>query len=247
MALMPTVIIKSHFQSGYERKNIKLDLTEHELLAACFASSIVFKLIMRISIIGLLLLARTACHAFQTTPSFLVKQRSRARPTLAVASTTTTDESSSSSSSTTTILQDELLSSISASSQKAEEWSDMFGFGEPEAAFYALFAGIRNSVPLGLKGAPFLLTHAQLQTALSANNKVFQGWFDMNDLEKAVNDDFLDADRGSTDNRKGWQVTSVSQPRGNSLRMPKCCLRKYKLLFNRELSFSIRQVHTFPN
>jgi hypothetical protein len=33
-----------------------------------------------------------------------------------------------------------------------------------------------------------------------------QGFFTMQHLEKALEDDFLDAARGSTDNRKGWKV-----------------------------------------
>lgn len=115
-------------------------------------------------------------------------------------------------------LEEQLLGSISSSSQEAKEWSDMFGLSDSEAAFYALFKGIRNSVPLGLKGQPFVLHQADIVKALdfSKDDNVFKGWFDIKDLEKAVNDDFLDADRGSTDNRKGWQVASVSEPRGNS-------------------------------
>jgi hypothetical protein len=109
-----------------------------------------------------------------------------------------------------------LLDSISAAYPQAQEWSDMFGLGPSEAAFYALFSGIRNSVPLGLRGRPFVLQESDIQKAMNVDSNVFSKWFDMNDLEKAVNDDFLDADRGSTDNRKGWQVASVSTPRGNS-------------------------------
>ena len=35
----------------------------------------------------------------------------------------------------------------------------------------------------------------------------FSGFFTFEDLKKALEDDFLDADRGSTDNRKGWNVS----------------------------------------
>jgi hypothetical protein len=119
---------------------------------------------------------------------------------------------------TTGALEEQLLDSISSSAEEAKEWSDMFGLSESEAAFYALFKGIRKSVPLGLKGQPFVLKQADIIKALDYpdNQNVFKGWFDKGDLEKAVNDDFLDADRGSTDNRKGWKVASVSEPRGNS-------------------------------
>jgi hypothetical protein len=55
--------------------------------------------------------------------------------------------------------------------------------------------------------------HAQQQpndttgtTAVEVDAVVWDNFFTMRDLEKAVTDDFLDAARGSTDNRKGWKV-----------------------------------------
>jgi hypothetical protein len=139
--------------------------------------------------------------AFQATPRFAVEQSSHRFQAAVAHDVTNTNP---------------LLDSIAASSQEAKEWTDMFGLGESEAAFYGLFKGIRDSVPLGLKGQPFVLSQADVQEAMHLGDNVFREWFDMRDLEKAVNDDFLDADRGSTDNRKGWQVASVSTPRGNS-------------------------------
>lgn len=79
----------------------------------------------------------------------------------------------------------------------------MFGLGEAEKGFYALFEGIKKNVPIGLKGKPFYLKAEQVEKAMG---KSFAGFFTYEDLETAVNDDFLDAGRGTTDNRKGWKV-----------------------------------------
>ena len=87
---------------------------------------------------------------------------------------------------------------------EANAYAESFGLGPAEAAFYNLFASLRRTpVPLGLKGAPFILRHDVLARILDSG---FPGFFTMTDLEQAVTDDFLDAARGSTDNRKGWQV-----------------------------------------
>ena len=111
-------------------------------------------------------------------------------------------------------LQDSVLQAISSLKTEANEYADMFGLGPPEAAFYALFKALRD-VPLGLKGQPILLRAGQVSDALGQETG-WEGFFDMKDLEKAVTDDFLDAARGSTDNRKGWKITDVSVPRGES-------------------------------
>ena len=159
--------------------------------------------------LGLLFMCLLAvADAFQTlTPKRFVK-RSFMSP-----STVSQDASIM-----TGALEEQILDSIEASSQEAKEWSGMFGLSESEAAFFALFKGIRTSCPLGLRGQPFVLKQNDIVKALDypQDMNVFKGWFDKDDLEKAVNDDFLDADRGSTDNRKGWKVASVSEPRGNS-------------------------------
>jgi hypothetical protein len=112
------------------------------------------------------------------------------------------------------VLEEQVLKNISKLKESAKEWSDMFGLTEEEAAFYALFKAIRESVPLGLKGKPFCLPDKDIHKAFGGQS--FSGFFTKDDLKKAVEDDFLDADRGSTDNRKGWKVASVSDPRGNS-------------------------------
>lgn len=114
---------------------------------------------------------------------------------------------------TSNVLEEQVLESMSKSVDASKEWSDMFGLTQDEAAFYALFSAIRESVPLGLKGQPFVLREDDIVKAFGQS---FAGFFTKKDLQKAVQDDFLDADRGSTDNRKGWQVASVSEPRGNA-------------------------------
>jgi len=86
------------------------------------------------------------------------------------------------------------------------EYAASFGLGPAEAAFYNLVASLRRTpVPLGLKGTPFCLRHDVLAKSVGQDSG-FPGFFTMTDLEKAGPDDFLDAARGATDNRKGWQV-----------------------------------------
>jgi hypothetical protein len=98
----------------------------------------------------------------------------------------------------------ETMSSSASPAASAQQWADMFGLGESERAFYALFDGIRKEIPIGLRGKPFVLRENQIKDAVGVS---FGGFFNFEDLEKAVNDDFLDAGRGTTDNRKGWKVS----------------------------------------
>ena len=56
---------------------------------------------------------------------------------------------------------------------------------------------IKKDIPIGLRGKPFVLRGDQVEKAIGAS---FGGFFTFNDLEKAMNDDFLDAGRGTTDN-----------------------------------------------
>lgn len=108
-----------------------------------------------------------------------------------------------------------VLERLASVKQDAQQYAAMFGLEEgPEDAFHALFLAIK-SVPLGFKGYPFVLRDDALADAWKESTG-FRGFFTMNDLEQAVQDDFLDAARGSTDNRKGWQITDVSVPRGDS-------------------------------
>jgi hypothetical protein len=102
---------------------------------------------------------------------------------------------------------DELLLSIQGAQASSQEWTEMFGLSIRDQAFYALFEGIRKSVTLGLRGKPFVISQADVVKALNlAEPSPFAGFFTMNDIAKAIDGDFLDAGRGSTDNRKGWKV-----------------------------------------
>lgn len=102
-----------------------------------------------------------------------------------------------------------ILQTIESIKDEANEYAESFGLGPSEAAFYGLFLSIRRlRIPLGLHGHPFLLRHTEIETALHQPSR-WPGFFTLGDLEKALSDDFLDAARGSTDNRKGWQVGFV--------------------------------------
>lgn len=113
-----------------------------------------------------------------------------------------------------------------------------------EGAFYALFSAIRKMEDttttsttnadadekeqqqlLGLNGTPFYIPSKLLhQVESSSSNdqhqqqqhQLFTNYFHFEHLSKALEEDFLDAQRGSTDNRKGWKVNEVSKPLGSS-------------------------------
>jgi len=87
----------------------------------------------------------------------------------------------------------------------AKQYAEQFGLGTQEAGFYGLFRAMR-SLALGLEGYPFVIRQAQLEQRMG--EPLFSDFFNMQDLEKALEDDFLDAARGSTDNRKAWKVSS---------------------------------------
>lgn len=84
----------------------------------------------------------------------------------------------------------------------------MHGLHDPDAALYALFMAItgENNIRLGVQGTPGYWTREQLDQRWGASGCGFKGLFTMEHLEQALEDDFLDAARGSTDNRKGWEV-----------------------------------------
>jgi hypothetical protein len=112
---------------------------------------------------------------------------------------------SSSSSSSSSPLKEAVLKTMGSMRDEANEYADMFGLTTADAAFYALFGAIIKEAPLGPKGEPFVLRHDQVVKALQQES-TWPGFFTIKDLEKAVNDDFLDAALGTTDNRKGWKV-----------------------------------------
>ena len=119
---------------------------------------------------------------------------------------------------------EQFLSQYEKSLQEGQEWATEFGFSNQEGAFYAIFRAIRkmdsskNSKLLGLSGTPFFIPRALLAKAeggaSSENN--FSSYFHFPHLATALEEDFLDAQVGSTDNRKGWQVSAVSEPTGSS-------------------------------
>jgi hypothetical protein len=100
-----------------------------------------------------------------------------------------------------------VLQTLESLRSKANEYADTYGLGPTEAAIFALFLSIRQSldVSLGLKGKPFVLRGSSVEGALQQSTQ-WANFFTMADLEQALTDDFLDAARGSTDNRKGWKV-----------------------------------------
>ena len=72
---------------------------------------------------------------------------------------------------------------------------------------------------LGLSGTPFYIPASLLAKAEGNEETItnqFSNFFHFPHLATALEEDFLDAQRGSTDNRKGWQVSEVSQPMGSS-------------------------------
>jgi hypothetical protein len=100
-----------------------------------------------------------------------------------------------------------IIHSLESLRLEANEYAEQFGLGHPEAAVFSLFSSIRKSSHehLGLRGKPFVVRGAAIEEALQQPTQ-WASFFTMNDLERALQDDFLDAARGSTDNRKGWKV-----------------------------------------
>ena len=101
-----------------------------------------------------------------------------------------------------------VLQTMSELQQESNQYAEMFGLDSTEAAFYALFGALSRVIPLGLSGQPVCLRRQEIVDAQLATTAL-DGYFTMHDLEKAVNDDFLDAARGSTDNRQGWKVRNL--------------------------------------
>ena len=129
-----------------------------------------------------------------------------------------TDEKNSSDGSSL-LLDNNILSRIEEASNEAKQWAEDFDLvSEAGAPFFALFSGIRSSAALGLKGSPFYLKGEDFRKVMGGDNggndvdgsdnsdDPFNGYFTYDDLAKALEDDFLDANRGSTDNRQGWKV-----------------------------------------
>ncbi len=102
---------------------------------------------------------------------------------------------------------DKIISGIKEASTESQKWAEEFDLASESCdSFYALFSGIKSSAALGLKGSPFYLKGDELSDGNGNGGNPFQNYFTFNDLAKALEDDFLDANRGSTDNRQGWKV-----------------------------------------
>ena len=117
---------------------------------------------------------------------------------------------------TSSDLDNDILSRITEATTESKNWAESFDLtSESGAAFHALFSGIRSSANLGLRGKPFHLKSNDVLKAMgeleggNVNVNAFDGFFTFDDLAHALEADFLDADRGSTDNRKGWKVSTV--------------------------------------
>ena len=117
---------------------------------------------------------------------------------------------------TSSDLDNDILSRITDATTESKNWAESFDLtSESGAAFHALFSGIRSSANLGLRGKPFHLKSNDVLKAMgeleggNVNVNAFDGFFTFDDLAHALEADFLDADRGSTDNRKGWKVSTV--------------------------------------
>ncbi len=122
---------------------------------------------------------------------------------------------------------EQFLSQYVNSLQEGQEWAAEFGMSAQEAAFYAIFRAIRNmdssenTKLLGLNGTPFfiprsLLAKAEGGASSDDGTNRFSSFFHFHHLAAALEEDFLDAQVGSTDNRRGWQVSAVSEPTGSS-------------------------------
>lgn len=91
----------------------------------------------------------------------------------------------------------------------ATDYAESFGFSHTEAGLFGLVHAMRTSgIAYGLKGFPFVLRKEEIESALQVakDSTLFDGFYTMSHLETALEEDFLDAARGSTDNRKGWKV-----------------------------------------
>ncbi len=120
-------------------------------------------------------------------------------------------------------LANKFLAKYRDSLKEGHQWAKEFGFSDddddsqtaPEGSFFAIFRAIQkldSSVEsceklLGLNGTPFYIPAKILAGKEGGQKNAFSNYFHFRDLALALEEDFLDAQRGSTDNRKGWQVS----------------------------------------
>lgn len=117
----------------------------------------------------------------------------------------------------TTMHEDDNEMAVSLGKQHAEQFG-LDDDNETEMTCAGLFTLVhamkkKGMLSLGLSGHPLVLRKGELLSALTLvsvsaedHAMLFENFFTLHDLERALEEDFLDAARGSTDNRKGWQV-----------------------------------------
>jgi len=136
-------------------------------------------------------------------------------------------------------IEDSFLKRFEESIPYSQEWARDFGLeNESGVAFHALFSAVRSSNALGLRGRPFHVKNKQIsdvmdETTIDGCKNSFDGFFSFEDLATAVQDDFLDASRGTTDNRKGWKVAPVSTPRGSSFQDARMTMDQVKVALDK--------------
>merc|ERR1711957_762429 len=117
----------------------------------------------------------------------------------------TESSSSSSSSSGQHELDEEIIKLISSTAEDSKQWGTDFDLVE-ESPFYNIFSAVRSSSVFGPKGRPFYFSRNDIDSVMADSANGFAGYFTFDDMAKALTDDFLDASRGTADNRKGWKV-----------------------------------------
>ena len=149
-------------------------------------------------------------------------------------------------------LVEQFLHQYRESLEEGNKWANEFGFADDndgeetaEGSFYAIFRAIRNvdtinhsdggggEKLIGMSGTPFYIPGSLLAKAEDASGgdggkNRFCDFFHFPHLATALEEDFLDAQVGSTDNRKGWQVAAVSQPTGTSFEEARMTLDQVK-------------------
>ncbi|KAL7552609.1 hypothetical protein ACHAWF_015849 [Thalassiosira exigua] len=132
-------------------------------------------------------------------------------------------------------LVERFLARYEANLDEGRRWAEEFGFVDDdeeaedarcaEGSFYAAFRALRDldsdggegEKVLGLSGRPFRVPASLLARAEGSSANDFAGCFRFRPhLAAALEEDFLDAQVGSTDNRRGWTVREVSSPTGTS-------------------------------
>ena len=145
--------------------------------------------------------------------------------------------SSTSPSSGASSIVDDFIENYKGAINEGHEWSKEFGFAGDgdeevaEGAFYALFKAIRelDAGTFGLSGTPFYVPSDAFAKAESRDKGALTGYFHFTpELSAALEEDFLDAQVGSTDNRKGWTVNAVSVPSGSSFEEARMTLEQVK-------------------